>query len=63
MENFNKVEYTPVSPLQLGTGERQKITVYKYLPFFVIFMVVYSSILAPVLIQIALLKDIRSPYA
>ena len=32
---------------------QQKITVYRYLLFFFIFIVVYGPILAPILIQIA----------
>ena len=42
--------------LQVGTGEEQKITIYRYLLLFAafaIFVVAYSPILAPTLIQIA----------
>ena len=51
-----KMELNPPSNpsfLQLSTGEYQKIAVYRYLSFLVIFIGVYSPILAPILIQIA----------
>ena len=62
LQKWNLVLYPPLS-LQLGMGEQHKITVYRYLPFFVTFIVVYNPILAPLSVQIASLKDIRSPYA
>ena len=34
-------------------GEKQKITVYRYLLFFAIFIAVYSHILVPTLIEVA----------
>ena len=40
-----------------------KTIAYQYLSFSIIFIVVYSPILAPILIQVALFKDIHSPYA
>ena len=52
------MELNPPSTLllQLCPGEEQKNTIYRYLllfAVFVIFIVAYSLILAPVLIQIA----------
>ena len=44
-----------IHPLFITTKYKRviKISVFRYLPFFVIFVLVYSPVLAPILIQIA----------